>query len=80
MNRGLRNRLAIPDWERRIFVSTVADSGWHEEVPRSEIYGVKYREVLYALLVQQLDEAPARTAKLVLYGRCHHVSAEASMA
>jgi len=47
---------------------------------RSEIYGVKYREIFYALLVQQLDEAPARTAKLVLYGRCHHVSAEASMA
>ena len=52
----------------------------NEEVAWRLIDRVKNGEVLDPLLVQQLDEAPPRAAELVLYGRCHHFSAEASMA
>ena len=44
------------------------------------VYRMKDSEVLYALLVQQLDEPPSWTPEFVLYGCCHHLSAEASIA
>ena len=47
---------------------------------RRLVNGVKNGEVPDALIMQQLHESPPRAAKLVLYGRCHHLSAEASMA
>ena len=80
MNRRLRNCLAVPDRERRVFVGAVTNSGGNEEMARRLVDRIEDGEVLDALLMQQLDESPARTAKLVLYGRCHHVSAAASIA
>jgi hypothetical protein len=80
VNGRLRNRLAVSDWKRRIFVRAVSNAGWHEQVPRDPVDRIVDSEILDPLLLQQLDEPPARTALLVLYGRCHHVSAEASIA
>jgi hypothetical protein len=47
---------------------------------RCLIDGVKDGEVPDALVMQQLHEPPTWATKLVLYGSCHHPSAEASMA
>ena len=58
----------------------MTDSGGNEEVARGLVDCVKDREVLDPLLVQQLHESPPRAAELVLYGRCHQLSAEASIA
>jgi ABC-type cobalt transport system substrate-binding protein len=44
------------------------------------VYRMKDGEVFYALFVQQLYEPPSGTAEFVLYGWCHHLSAEASIA
>ena len=80
MNRRLRDRLTISNRKRRVFVSAVTDSGGNEEMARRPINRVEDGEVPDALVMQQLDESPPGAAKLVLYGRCHQLSAEASMA
>jgi len=41
---------------------------------------VQHRQILDSLFVQLLDKATPGSAKLVLYGRCHQLSAEASIA
>ena len=58
----------------------MAYAGWYEKVAWSLVYRVEHRKILHSLFVQQLDETPARSAKFVLYGRCHQLSAEASIA
>jgi hypothetical protein len=59
----------------------MAHAGRNEDVSRDLIDGVQHRQILDPLLVEELDEALARTPKLVLgYGCCHHCSAEASIA
>ena len=55
-------------------------AGWYEQVPRHFVDRVKYGKVVYALIVQLLDQTPTRTAIVRLYGCCHHFSADASMA
>jgi hypothetical protein len=47
---------------------------------RCLIDGVQHSQIPYPLVVQKLYEAAARTAELVLYGRCHQLSAAASIA
>ena len=47
---------------------------------RGLVDGVEDGEVPDALVVQLLYQSAAGPAKLVLYRRCHHVSAAASMA
>jgi hypothetical protein len=44
----------------------MAYAGGDEEVPRRLVYRVENREILDALLVEELDEPATRTAKLVL--------------
>jgi hypothetical protein len=58
----------------------MADAGRHEQVPRHFINGVKYGKIVYALIVQLLDQTPTRSAIVWFYGCCHHVPADASMA
>ncbi len=41
-------------------------TGGNEQVARRLVYGVEHREVFDPLLMQQLDETPARAAKFVL--------------
>src|SRR6266404_5091499 len=52
--------------QRRIFVSAVPNTGGHEQMARRLVYRVEDSEVLDALLMQQLDESPPRSAELVL--------------
>ncbi len=47
---------------------------------RRLVYRVEHGQILHSLLVEELDEPATRPAKLVLYGRCHQLSAEASIA
>jgi ABC-type cobalt transport system substrate-binding protein len=58
----------------------VAHTGRDEEMTWHLVYRMKDGEVFYALFVQQLYEPPSGTAEFVLYGWCHHLSAEASIA
>jgi hypothetical protein len=58
----------------------VSDTGGYKEVTRGLVDGVQHGEILDSLLMQELDEPPARSAKLVLYLCCHQLSAEASIA
>jgi hypothetical protein len=66
VNRWLRNGLSISYWQRRVFVSAVANTGGYEEMARRLVNRVENSEVLDALFMQQLDESPPRTAELVL--------------
>jgi hypothetical protein len=66
MNRWLGNCLPVSDWERRVFVGPVANAGGNKEMARRLVYRIEDGEVLDALLMQQLDESPPRTALLVL--------------
>jgi len=58
----------------------MAYAGRNEEVARRLVYRMKYGQVLDPLLMKELDEPATRPAKLVLYGRCHQLSADASIA
>ncbi len=55
-------------------------AGRDEEVARRLVYGVEHGKILDPLLVEKLDESATRPAELVLYGRCHQLSADASIA
>ena len=58
----------------------MAYAGGNEEVAWGLIYRVEHGQILDPLLVEELDEPATRPAKLVLYGRCHQLSADASIA
>ena len=58
----------------------MTDAGGNEEMSRNFVDRMQHSEVLYPLLVQQLNQASSRTAILEIYGCCHHRSAEASIA
>jgi len=49
-------------------------------VTRSLIDSVQHGQIPYPLVMQKLDKASAWAAELVLYGRCHQLSAAASIA
>jgi len=44
----------------------VSNAGWNEEMARHFVDRIEDREVLDALLVQQLDQSPPGTSLLVL--------------
>jgi hypothetical protein len=58
----------------------MANPGWHKEMPRGLIDRIENREIFDTLVVQHLNQASARPAKIGLYLACHQVSAEASIA
>src|SRR2546423_645391 len=80
MNRWLRYRLTVADRQRRVFVGAMAYTRGDEEMTRHLVDSMQHSEVLDSLLMEQFDQAPPRTAELVLYGCCHQFSADASMA
>src|SRR5688572_7200174 len=81
VNRWLRDRLAIADRERRIFVGAVPDSCWNEQMTRYRVDCMQDREVPDSLLLQGFNETAARTAILLkIYWSSHQLSDASSIA
>src|SRR6185312_11866559 len=71
----LRDRLPVPDGQRRILVSAMPQPGWHECVARRHLDRAKHCEIANPLLAQRIDEPLARAAELRVYRSRHQVAA-----
>lgn len=55
-------------------------AGGYEPMARDLVDRMQHCQVLYTLLLQQLDEMAPRAPEFVLYSWCHQVPAESTIA
>ena len=65
----LRNRLSVPDRQRRVFVRAMPEARRHERVARRHLDGAQHGEVANSLVAQRLDEPVPRAEKLAVVRR-----------